>query len=78
MSHFSYTPLMLDVVGVGANSMGDFRGGFITALLRGDPPKGILRFANAAAAISCSRLGAMNGVPSLEETESLLSMLLHR
>ena len=49
-----------------------FRGGFIAALLRGDPPGGILRFANAAAAISCTRLGAINGVPSLEETEETL------
>ena len=48
-----------------------FRGGFITALLRGDTPEDILRFANAAAAISCSRSGAINGVPSLAETESL-------
>ena len=50
-----------------------FRGGFITALLRGDDPADILRFANAAAAISCSRLGAINGVPSLDETESLVA-----
>ena len=50
-----------------------FRGGFIAALLRGDAPGDILRFANAAAAISCTRLGAINGVPSLGETESLVS-----
>jgi sugar/nucleoside kinase (ribokinase family) len=49
-----------------------FRGGFISALLRGDAPKDILRFANAAAAISCSRAGAINGVPSLAETEPFL------
>ncbi|MDA1185630.1 MAG: PfkB family carbohydrate kinase [Acidobacteria bacterium] len=48
-----------------------FRGGFITALLRGDAPEDILRFANAAAAISCSRAGAIASVPSLEETASL-------
>ncbi len=48
-----------------------FRGGFITALLRGDAPEHILRVANAAATISCSRAGAIAGVPSLEETESL-------
>ena len=50
-----------------------FRGGFIAALLRGDAPDDILRFANAAAAISCSRAGAIAGVPSLEETESLVA-----
>ena len=48
-----------------------FRGGFIAALLRGDPPGDILRFANAAAAISCTRFGAINGVPTLGETEAL-------
>jgi sulfofructose kinase len=48
-----------------------FRGAFIAALLRGDAPGDILRFANAAAAISCTRLGAINGVPTLEETQAL-------
>ncbi len=52
-----------------------FRGAFIAALLRGDAPGDILRFANAAAAISCTRQGAINGVPSLEETEALVSGL---
>jgi sugar/nucleoside kinase (ribokinase family) len=50
-----------------------FRGGFIAALLRGDAPAEILRFANAAAAISCSRHGAIDGVPSLDDTESLVN-----
>jgi sugar/nucleoside kinase (ribokinase family) len=49
-----------------------FRGAFIAALLRGDAPGDILRFANAAAAISCTRLGAINGVPTLAETQALL------
>jgi sugar/nucleoside kinase (ribokinase family) len=44
-----------------------FRGAFIYALLRGDAPRGILRFANAAAALSCTRLGAMSSVPSLSD-----------
>ena len=38
-----------------------FRGAFITALLRGDAPEDILRFANAAAAVGCTRLGAIDG-----------------
>ena len=50
-----------------------FRGGLIAALLRGHTPEDILRLANAAAAISCSRAGAIAGVPSLEETESLVA-----
>ena len=48
-----------------------FRGGFIYALLHGWPVERTLRFANAAAASSCLRLGALNGVPSLEETWKL-------
>jgi sugar/nucleoside kinase (ribokinase family) len=48
-----------------------FRAGFIYALLRGWPTDDILRFANAAAAVSCTRLGALGGIPSLEEVEAL-------
>ena len=44
-----------------------FRGAFIYALLRGDHPREIVRFANAAAAVSCTRYGAIGGVPTLEE-----------
>jgi sugar/nucleoside kinase (ribokinase family) len=44
-----------------------FRGGFIYALLRGDSPRDVLRFANTAAAISCTRLGAMSSVPTANE-----------
>jgi sugar/nucleoside kinase (ribokinase family) len=47
-----------------------FRGAFIYALLRGDAPREILRFANASAALSCTKLGAMNSVPTLEEIET--------
>lgn len=46
-----------------------FRGAFIYALLRGDAPEGILRYANAAAAASCTRAGAIGGVPTLEEVD---------
>jgi sugar/nucleoside kinase (ribokinase family) len=44
-----------------------FRGAFIYALLRGDAPREIVRFANAAAALSCTRIGAMASIPSLHE-----------
>lgn len=44
-----------------------FRGAFVYALLRGDRPRDILRFANAAAAVSCTRVGAMASVPSLAD-----------
>ena len=49
-----------------------FRGAFIYARLRGDKAADVLRFANAAAAISCTRLGAMGGVPTLGEVEEVL------
>jgi len=44
-----------------------FRGAFIYALLRGEPPREIVRFANAAAALSCTRIGAMTSIPSVQE-----------
>ncbi|HEX6324437.1 MAG TPA: carbohydrate kinase family protein [Vicinamibacterales bacterium] len=50
-----------------------FRAGFIAALLDGAPLKDILRFANAAAAISCTRRGAMASVPTRAEVERALS-----
>jgi sugar/nucleoside kinase (ribokinase family) len=49
-----------------------FRGAFIHAMLAGREPREILRFANAAAAASCTRIGAMSSVPTLAETERLL------
>jgi sugar/nucleoside kinase (ribokinase family) len=49
-----------------------FRGALIYSLLRGDDPETMLRFANAAAAISCTREGAIAGIPTLDEIESLL------
>ena len=49
-----------------------FRGAFIAALLRGDLPAGILKFANAAAAVGCTRLGAIDGAPTRGEIEAIL------
>jgi sugar/nucleoside kinase (ribokinase family) len=58
----------LPVEVVDTTGAGDvFRGAFIAALLRGDSPADILRFANAAAALSCTRLGAIDGIPAMEE-----------
>jgi sulfofructose kinase len=58
----------IPVTALDTTGAGDvFRGAFIYALLRGDAPRDVLRFANAAAAISCTRLGAMTSVPSLDE-----------
>jgi sulfofructose kinase len=62
-----------EVKTVDTTGAGDvFRGGFIFAALQGWPVDRALRFANAAAAVSCTRLGAMNGVPTLDEVQALL------
>ena len=50
-----------------------FRGALIYSLLRGDRPNLMLRVANAAAAIACTREGAIGGVPTLAEIEQLMS-----
>lgn len=50
-----------------------FRGGFIYAYLQGWSLEETLRFANAAAAVSCTRLGAMASVPSREEADDLIA-----
>jgi sugar/nucleoside kinase (ribokinase family) len=58
---------------VDATGAGDvFRGAFIYALLRGDSPVDILRFANTAAALSCTREGALDSVPARHEVEEFL------
>jgi len=62
------------VTAVDTTGAGDvFRGAFIYAWLRGNEPARILEFANAAAAISCTREGALAGVPTLEELRALLA-----
>ncbi len=55
-----------------------FRGGFIYALVNGQPMDQALRTANAAAAVSCTRLGALNGVPTLAEVRELMAAEVFR
>ncbi len=63
-----------EVEAVDTTAAGDvFRAAFIYGLLRGDPPRRVLRFANAAAAVSCTRPGAMSSVPSLQDVEDAIS-----
>ena len=50
-----------------------FRAAFIFGLLHNYEPRQLLRFANAAAATSCTRQGAMASVPSLGEVQAMLS-----
>lgn len=61
------------VEAVDTTGAGDvFRGALIYARLRGDAPEDLLRFANAAAAVSCTREGAIEGIPRLGEIEAKL------
>jgi sugar/nucleoside kinase (ribokinase family) len=50
-----------------------FRAALIYALLQSRSATEILRFANAAAAISCTREGAMASVPSLHDVERVVN-----
>jgi sulfofructose kinase len=50
-----------------------FRAGFIYGLLRGWPIDRVLRMANAAAAVACTRVGAMASIPTLGEVLTLIS-----
>ena len=63
-----------DVQAFDTTGAGDvFRAGLIYALLNDFEPKEMLGFANAAAALSCTRGGAMTGVPTLEDVRFFLS-----
>jgi sulfofructose kinase len=59
------------VDGTGAGDV--FRAGFIYALLQQWSVSDTLRFANAAAAASCTKMGAMPSVPTLQAVHDLLS-----
>ncbi|OLD14917.1 MAG: hypothetical protein AUJ01_13205 [Acidobacteria bacterium 13_1_40CM_3_65_5] len=62
------------VEAVDTTGAGDvFRGAFIYGYLQGWPLDETMRFANAAAAVSCTRLGAMASVPSRDEAERFLA-----
>jgi len=50
-----------------------FRAGFVYGFLAGWPTLDVLKFANAAAAVSCTRLGAMSSAPALAEVEQMLA-----
>ena len=71
--HFHVSPAAVVSV-VDNTGAGDvFRGAFIYAVLQGWPTADILRFANASAGLSCTRLGAIAGVPTHDETRRLLA-----
>jgi sugar/nucleoside kinase (ribokinase family) len=63
-----------DIEAVDTTGAGDvFRGALIYSLLRSDSPSDMLRFANAAAALSCTRPGAISSVPTVDETRAFLA-----
>jgi sugar/nucleoside kinase (ribokinase family) len=61
------------VAAIDTTGAGDvFRGAFIDGLLRDLPTRDLLRFSNAAAALSCTKAGAMDGVPAPADVRRLL------
>ena len=50
-----------------------FCGALVAMLHRGEPLADALRFASAAAAIACTRLGAQSSIPSLAEVRAFLT-----
>jgi sugar/nucleoside kinase (ribokinase family) len=68
-----YEAPAFSVTAVDTTGAGDiFRAGMIYALLRGERPDRMLRWGNAAAALACTRHGAMDSVPSLEQVHALV------
>jgi sugar/nucleoside kinase (ribokinase family) len=59
---------------VDSTGAGDvFRGAYIYGIVKGWSLERQLWFANAAAAVSCTKAGAMGGVPAMAEVEDLLA-----
>jgi sulfofructose kinase len=68
-----YEAPALPVTAVDTTGAGDiFRAGMIYALLLGEAPDRLLRWGNAAAALACTRRGAMDSVPPLEQVQQLV------
>ena len=64
----------MTVKAVDTTGAGDvFRAGIIYGLLNDMEPRQMLRFANAAAAISCTQRGAIAGVPARADVDRVLS-----
>lgn len=62
------------VEAVDTTGAGDvFRAAFVYAFLHEWHTDEILRFANAAAALSCTKLGALGGIPALADVEALVA-----
>jgi sulfofructose kinase len=71
--HISPAAAVTVVDNTGAGDV--FRGAFIYGVLEKWSTPDILRFANATAGTCCTRLGAIAGVPTHDETRRLLTEL---
>lgn len=70
-----FTAAAVPVQPVDTTSAGDvFRAGVIYGIVQGWPTARTLIFANTAAAVCCTRAGAMSSVPSLEEVLAQLDL----
>lgn len=63
----AYNVDIVDTTGAGDT----FNGGLASALVRGENLQDAIKFANKAAAISITKLGAQSGMPTLEQLENL-------
>lgn len=64
----------IPVRAVDTTGAGDiFHAGFLYALLAGKPFREILAFSNAAAGLSCRKMGGRAGIPTLTEIEEALA-----
>lgn len=64
----------IGVQAVDTTGAGDvFHAGFLFALLAKRPFPAVLAFGNAAAALSCRKVGGREGIPPLEEIDRILS-----
>lgn len=62
----AYTVDIVDTTGAGDT----FNGGLAAALVRGESLEEAIKFANKAAALSITKLGAQSGMPTLEQLEN--------
>ena len=65
----AFTVQAVDTTGAGDV----FRAGYVYGVLAGWDTREVLRYANAAAAVSCTRLGAINAAPTFAEVEQMLA-----
>jgi sulfofructose kinase len=64
----------IEVAAADTTGAGDvFHAGFLFALLAGEPFPAMLAFGNAAAALSCRKVGGRAGIPPLDEIVETLS-----